>query len=164
MFIAHMPAVYLLLRGLEKHKQVKIKRSIFLFALVGSVLPDLDMLYFYWIDNRQHLHHSYLSHTPMIYLIAMALLYKLAFIRPYAGAIVAASCVHFVLDSVTGTGIRWLWPSPQYFSLFSVESRFQFWIYNYLFHWTFLFELAIVLPCTKKLYIEHRCSHKNNMT
>ena len=32
-----------------------------------GVAPDVDMLRFYLIDNREHRHHSYLTHRPIIW-------------------------------------------------------------------------------------------------
>ena len=52
--------------------------------------------------------------------------------------------LHMVLDSVAG-GIFWLYPfNQEYFRIFKVTARFDWWVLNYIFHWTFLLELLII--------------------
>ena len=70
MFIAHLPAGYLLTRFVVvKRGMAHIPsfqyRTFMALGLIGSLLPDVDMLYFYLIDNRQHLHHGYWTHIPL---------------------------------------------------------------------------------------------------
>ncbi len=47
------------------------------------------------------------------------------------------------LDSVA-SGIKWLYPvDPSYFGIWRIPSIHDWWVTNYLFHWTFLIELMI---------------------
>ena len=74
MFIAHLPAGYLwtrfivMKRGMADVASPRY-RSLMALGLIGSLLPDVDMLYFYLIDNRQHLHHGYWTHIPLSWLM-----------------------------------------------------------------------------------------------
>lgn len=42
-------------------------KSVMIAGIVGAIAPDFDMLYFYLVDNRQHHHHSYWSHFPIVW-------------------------------------------------------------------------------------------------
>ena len=56
MFVAHIPAGYLLTRYLSRgHAD---RKALILTGLVASVLPDTDLLWFYLVDNRQTAHHA----------------------------------------------------------------------------------------------------------
>jgi len=78
MFIAHLPAGYLLARHLVKRIGTlpASPRAVTLTAMAGAIAPDLDMLYFYFIDNGQTHHHKYFSHWPILWigLLCMSLL------------------------------------------------------------------------------------------
>ncbi len=75
MFIAHLPAGYVLTRHLLDRAPAgdALSRRILAFGLLASVLPDFDLLYFYLIDNRQTLHHLYWPHLPAFWLVPAAL-------------------------------------------------------------------------------------------
>jgi len=146
MFVAHAPAGYLLTRTLRLRAPLWI-------GLLGSVFPDLDMLYFYLLDDCQHLHHSYWTHIPAfwvtVWLAGLVLTRGRARqFRPWVHLFVASVLLHLALDTVCG-GIRWLAPvNGHSFRLFTVESRHGWWVANFLLHWTALFELAIILAAT----------------
>ena len=60
MLIAHLPAGYLLGRAVAHRPQ---SRRVFTAILVGSVLPDVDMLW--WImSDRSITHHVFFPHRP----------------------------------------------------------------------------------------------------
>jgi len=64
MFIAHLPAGYLLSRSLlaclPLEQRVPLARRKLLAAgLIGSVLPDIDLIYFYLLADRLVGHHVY---------------------------------------------------------------------------------------------------------
>tara|TARA_R110000868_G_scaffold10226_12_gene50135 strand:+ start:655 stop:852 length:198 start_codon:yes stop_codon:yes gene_type:complete len=63
MFIAHLPAGYLLTSAIQTRARNQ-SLSLLATGLVASVLPDADLLWFYLFDNRQHVHHAYITHTP----------------------------------------------------------------------------------------------------
>lgn len=58
MFVAHLPAGYILSK-FWKNKTAQY------FLLIGSILPDLDLLYFYTIGQRAVVHHAYPTHSPI---------------------------------------------------------------------------------------------------
>ena len=49
-------------------------------GLLGSIFPDLDMFYFYFIDHRQHGHHCYWTHTPFYWITLLLFVYVIAVI------------------------------------------------------------------------------------
>lgn len=144
MFIAHLPAGYLLTKAMQR--KCKINKYL-LVGLLASVFPDLDLLYFYLIDNRQHLHHSYWTHIPFFWLVAATLTF---FLKKKNHKILAAIFfanifLHLVLDTIVGK-IEWLYPlTDKSYYLFHAPSLYSFWVYNFIFHWTFLFEITITI-------------------
>lgn len=150
MFIAHMPAGFLLTRYLLKNERNEPDYiKYLLIGLIASIAPDFDLAYFHLIDNRQHPHHSYWTHIPIywvgIYSILLYPVYK------WSGRIgvkllslfLLCGLLHMSLDSFA-SGIKWLYPfDKSYFGLWRVPSIHDWWVANYLFHWTFLIELVI---------------------
>ena len=154
MLIAHLPASYLLTRKMlqlpglsfDHHFQQPLMRV----GLVAGLLPDLDLLYFFLIDHRQHLHHDYWTHLPLfwtgLFVAAVATcamthnrrLFNLSLI------VYANLMLHLLLDTVVGK-IKWGWPlSDHAFYLFDVPARFTPWLLNFILHWTFGLELVLV--------------------
>lgn len=129
-----------------------------LLGLAASVLPDLDLFYFYFVDERRHVHHSYLPHLPLAWAAALgAAAVVLAVLRARRTAWLALAILginvllHLVLDTVAG-GIRWLWPfSDVEISLTSVRARYHPWILNFVLHWTFALELALMAAALWRL-------------
>lgn len=112
-------------------------------------MPDFDLAYFYLIDNRAHNHHSYWTHTPvywlLIYCIGLAVAFAIDSYRLLStvSAVFMGIILHLLLDTVTG-GIRWQFPfSNHYYALIDVPAVHQWWILNFVFHWTFVIELLI---------------------
>lgn len=142
MITAHLPAGYILGRLLPPAPYVLPA------ALVGSVLPDLDMLYFYLIDDRQTHHHHYWTHVPATWAVLAVLLLPLlrVFARPLfpaAVAFFAAILLHLCLDSIVGD-ILWLWPvSDEAAPLITVPATRSHWLLSFLTHWTMALEAAI---------------------
>jgi len=158
MFIGHLPAGFLLTRWLQE----RLQTTKFLWVgLVASVFPDIDMLYFYLIDDRQTLHHQYWTHLPLVWIALWLLMIMAAKILKnrtvyLVTMIVFANIVlHFILDSIVG-GIGWLYPFVDYdVSLFSVPTTHDFWVWSFVFHWTFLFEIAVIFAAGALLYKEY---------
>lgn len=159
MLIAHLPAGYLVTRAAAGlggwTRDMPYYRNLVTAGLLCSVLPDMDLLYFYFIDNQQHIHHGYMFHRPAFWasIAILSLLISYAVrSRVFRFLILAGSVnvfVHLVLDSVT-EGIAWLYPlTNDRFGLFSVPARFGWWVWSFMFHWTFLFEAAIVLGASR---------------
>jgi inner membrane protein len=156
MFIAHLPAGYLITRYYLCVMEANFMKSSALkyyvmFGLFCSVLPDFDLIYFYLIDNRQHAHHSYWTHIPMFWVLLSVSLYcgaKVLFkqnVGPASVILLVNTQLHMLLDSVAG-GIYWLYPLyDEKYRLFDVTSRFDWWVWNFVLHWTFLLELLIII-------------------
>lgn len=155
MFIAHAFGGYLGTRLCLKSQlgqELSERRWIgfLVFGIFCSILPDIDLLYFYTLDHRQHPHHQFWTHMPFFWIAVSLLVYAIGRwkFRPYAALIslllLGGTFMHMILDSVAG-GIFWLYPvSDTYFRMFTITPRFQWWVLNYIIHWTFLAEIAIV--------------------
>jgi inner membrane protein len=146
MFIAHLPAGYLL--TLKLQAWFKTKKYLWL-GLVASVLPDIDIFYFLLFDGRRTFHHLYLTHLPFYWaVLALAvylalLLTKQKKLIPAATVFFANIFLHLILDTIVG-GILWLYPfSNLSYHLITVPAKYSFWVYSFVFHWTFLLELGI---------------------
>ncbi len=171
MFIAHLPAGYLLTRALLDRKNLLAKQYRFFFALglFAAVLPDLDLFYFYLIDNRQHLHHSYWTHLPVFWAtvglicILSAWLLKDAKLKTASRVFFPSLFSHLVLDSVAGK-MFWLYPFiDERYSIFHISARFDWWVLNYIFHWTFAIELMICLAALS-VFLNDRYRHAKPRT
>jgi hypothetical protein len=152
-FVGHLPAGYLVTQAIlaRTHAQATLRRPLLRLGLAASVLPDLDLLWFYLIDARRHVHHAYLPHLPGFWLLALSALAAILALRrtsraAWLGLAVLGANVlgHLLLDTIAG-GIRWLWPiTDAEFVLATVEPRYRPWYLNFLLHWTFALELALV--------------------
>jgi len=147
MFIAHLPAGYLISRACANH--YPDKRHLMATGLICSVLPDVDLLWFYLIDNQQTPHHAYLFHWPLFWVAvaggACLLSWAISRETPQAWMMVAIACllVHLTLDSLVG-GIYWLKPFTDWrLTVVSVPARFEGWMWNFILHWSFAIELII---------------------
>lgn len=152
MFIAHAPAGYIVSRLLSPvfERAGASYRPFVLLGMLGAIAPDFDLLWFVFIDHKQHDHHSYLTHFPITWLLAMVL--SLLWLRRHraAGALAFSFSLggfsHMILDTVTG-GIRWLAPfsASEYVFFLPTRDFLALWWFYFLFHWTFKLELAITL-------------------
>lgn len=145
MFIGHLPGAYLALRPFQR----RLPAFAFVAGLVGGVLPDIDMLWFYLVDDRAHHHHQYLTHRPIIWAMVAGFGVLLQRILPKLGLIVAmvgfGALVHMCLDSIAGA-VSWGWPivdTPV--TLVRVEATHDHWIKSFLSHWTFKVEIGVCL-------------------
>jgi inner membrane protein len=159
MLIGHLPASYLWTRALQRWRNEP--RWLWLGLLAG-MLPDLDLLYFFLVDERQHLHHTYWTHLPFAWLVAGGMLAALLSALPSRGLRSAASIffsnilLHLLLDSLSG-GIAWLYPaSDNLWRLVEVPARPGFWVWSFVLHWTFLPELLLLALAGWALWSERR--------
>lgn len=155
MFIAHLPAGFLLTHWLQN----KLKTKKFLWVgLLASILPDIDMFYFYLVDNRQTLHHHYWTHLPLfwialgIFFILVAKIFNKRELFIITIIAFANIILHLVLDSIV-SGINWLYPfiDDDVF-LFTVPAKYNFWAWSFVLHWTFLFEVIAIIAAAVLLY------------
>lgn len=140
MFIGHMPAAYLGITALRR----PFSKPVMAAALIGSVFPDIDMIWFYFIDHGAIHHHHYLTHRPILYVIALAIAWILPRKLGYAPmAFCLAVILHVALDSVAGS-IAWGWPfSDVARPLTVVEATHDHWIKSFMHHWYFKLELVL---------------------
>ena len=169
MFIAHIPVGYLTTKFRLRRctdlstKEYKVLLSL---GLIASVFPDFDMIYFYLIDNRQHLHHSYWTHLPLYWVAITALGLLVAVVIKNRSFMLSFQIVslgifgHLLMDSMAGR-IRWFAPFSKYgVALVDIPSKYGWWVLNYLLHWSFVIELllagiAVYVFKTKKLNPTH---------
>lgn len=148
MLIAHLPSGYLV-GALAERFAPPGAPVVMAAALVGSVAPDIDMIWFHLVDSRTH-HHALPTHWPLAWAAAGALALVVARVAaprwlPAVAAFFAAVMLHMVLDTVAAP-TRWLAPfSAREFELFRVPETHGHWIASFVLHWTFLIELAIGL-------------------
>ncbi len=139
MFIGHLPGAYLLTKVLAPKT---LSAGVFASVMVGSVSPDLDMLWFYLVDRSTH-HHHFITHRPLIWL--GVLLFGLIIRRPMLAGLGVGALIHCMLDSIAGD-ILWLWPlSDHGFQLVEVQPTHDHWIKSFLHHWTFKVEILITI-------------------
>lgn len=149
MFLAHLPAGYLLARHLSKG-QVR-RKALIATGMIASVFPDTDLFWFYLVDNRQTAHHAYIFHWPLFWLMLALLAWLIARTTRCRAAepfiIVALGCtlLHMILDSVAAE-ILWLKPFSDFeLNLVHVKAQYDWWVWNFVLHWTFVIEIAITI-------------------
>lgn len=142
MITAHLPSGYILGRSWPKG------RDVLAAAVLGGVLPDLDLIWFYLIDDRAFHHHRYWVHIPFFWAVVATVTLPLVYVwaRQWllaACAFFAALLLHICLDSVSGD-ILWHWPwDDRFTSLVSIPARFDNWVLNFILHPVFLLEVLI---------------------
>jgi inner membrane protein len=157
MFIAHAPTGYLATKlvlhrsGLHPNRNAKIELTL---GMLASVFPDIDMLYFYLIDHRQHLHHSYWTHIPFWWLVFLVIgmlcgsFTRNARCRQVVQIVALNVFLHLLLDTVAGK-ILWFAPFSRIgIVLVEVPSRYGWWVWNYILHWTFGIEIILIIIAT----------------
>lgn len=141
MLTAHLPSGYVLAHGFGKQAPWVLP-----IALIGAVLPDVDLVFFYFVDDRAIHHHRYWVHVPAFWAaVAVVSLPVLAWLEQFRLGLVffAALFLHMLLDTIGG-GIMWAAPfDTKLYSLVSVPPTQAHWIASFILHWTFLLELVI---------------------
>lgn len=153
MFIGHVPANYLAACAADSATSstfLKPFRSLaFNMFVLAGMIPDLDMIYFYLLDNRSHHHHLYWTHIPFCWLILYAVCCLIALLRKSRKLFIASTAfflgilLHLLLDTPMG-GVAWDYPLSSALHYWTtVPARYDWWVWNFLFHWTFISELVI---------------------
>ena len=151
MLIAHLPAGYILASAARQRSAAP---RIMTAALVGSVLPDFDMVYFFLTGGKVH-HHDYVSHWPLFWLalavVALPAVGRLASRWfPTAAVFFVAVMLHMIMDTVAAP-MLWLAPFDwSKFELTTVPATYSNWVVSFMLHWTFGLELLI---CTTALIV-----------
>lgn len=148
MFIAHLPAGYLTARLVARRIGRGATPPLVIAGMAGGIFPDIDLLYGTLVDGGRVHHHLYWPHLPLVWLAistTVLLMFRLTGeLRQRAVAFLLTVWGHLLLDTVAGD-IWWLWPwldTP--FSLVIIPAIHSPWWLNYILHWTFAIELAIV--------------------
>ncbi|WP_437883272.1 metal-dependent hydrolase [Pseudomonas sp. LRF_L74] len=151
MFIAHASSGYILSAYVSKAFKCRLlsTRSVVTAGILGALAPDIDMLYFYLVDNRQTHHHHYVTHWPILWLGLTALAGLFTYLDKSSrhGRLALMFCLaallHLLLDTLVGD-IWWFAPFvDQPYALFTVPARYQPWWLNFLLHWSFAVEIVI---------------------
>lgn len=164
MFIAHLPAGYIVSSLLfpRFEKTGVTKRRLLQAGIAGALTPDADLLYFYLADHRQHHHHSYITHFPLVWigLVLLSVAWTL-FTRNKTRAALAFifsmnGLLHMILDTVVGD-IWWLAPfQDKPYAFFVVPAMYKPWWMNFILHWSFALELGLALAAVCLWRQEHR--------
>ena len=144
MFIAHLPATWLAFRALAPRP---LPVAVLAAGLIGGIAPDIDLLWFYLFDHRQNHHHGYLTHRPALWAGFLLVGWLLRRHRPGAMllALAAGGLLHMALDSLCGS-VAWAWPLTDWARpLITVPARHDWWVLNFLTHWSFAIEVALVI-------------------
>ena len=154
MLIAHLPAGYLVTYRLIHTLPVQTSNRPALWGagLIGSIAPDVDLLWKFFPGIHAVNHHYYWTHYPLIWLLFIAA--SLPGIRknppPKLSALMLFTfgvngLCHMILDSLAG-GIAWGAPfSLNLYTFFPVSARYTPWWLNFILPPTFLCEIAICL-------------------
>ncbi len=149
MFIAHLPAGYILTRALPRLRRHKF------WVLAGSILPDADLLLIFSGLGPMVHHHNYLTHRPAFWLMLLALGIVLGLRGGILRALAAGGVCHVMLDTVTGR-IDWGWPLIDLqHALITVPATQDWWVLSFLTHWSFGVELMICLCAGVMLCCEY---------
>lgn len=157
MLTAHLPSGYILARVIKRPLA-----GLMPIALIGAVLPDLDMLFFYFVDHGAIHHHYYWVHIPFFWVCVAAVTLPVLAWRGYLAqgcVFFAAIAMHLVLDTIGG-GIAWGAPlEMRLVEWVTVPATRSHWILSFVMHWTFLLELAIWATAAALLWRQHKGTH-----
>ncbi|WP_192179914.1 metal-dependent hydrolase [Mesorhizobium amorphae] len=146
MLIAHLPSGYIL--GRFAPKSWRETPCFMTAAMIGSVIPDIDMLYFHLVDGGRTHHHAYITHWPLFWLasgiVALSVIRLLGWPHLVSVAVFfAGAMLHMVLDTVASP-IMWLMPFDRHaFELVTVPATYGNWVASFVLHRTFLLEILI---------------------
>lgn len=146
MLIAHLPTGDCLARLCQKHSS----NWPILPTVIGSILPDLDMLWFYLVDSSIH-HHKLPPHLPIYWIIGLTTVALLLWLFKrksglvYLAGFAAGLFLHLILDSLFAP-IWWFYPIvDKPIELLQIPATHSHWILSFVLHWSFLLELTIVI-------------------
>jgi len=143
MLTAHLPSGYVLAQGARWDIPMLLPA-----ALIGAVFPDLDMIWFYLVDDRAIHHHRYWVHIPLFWMMVGAVVLPglALFARRWLATglvFLVAIFLHLLLDTIGG-GIMWAAPFEDHlYSMVTVPPTQAHWVASFVLHWTFLLEIAV---------------------
>ncbi|MGB1207872.1 MAG: metal-dependent hydrolase [Paracoccaceae bacterium] len=122
--------------------------------LIGSIIPDLDMLWFLFVDHGMVHHHTYWTHRPALWLLGLCGAWMAT--APLIRGICCGALFHLVLDSIAGQ-INWGWPIWDFnVTLVTVPASQPHWIASFLLHWTFAVELGVLAAAIAVFFTKRR--------
>jgi inner membrane protein len=143
-FLAHAPAGYLAAHLFGRERA----RALTLACIAGALFPDVDMLWFHFVDDGRVHHHRYWTHVPLFWAALAPLLWWIAPVAWHrvGRAFLVGVATHLLLDTIAGD-IQWLQPfSDRFVHLVTVPARpGAHWIVSFLLHWTFALEVVLTL-------------------
>ena len=152
MTFAHLPAGYITCRLLYNQFKHRIDswNCYLLWGLLGSVAPDFDHLYF-WFINREQDQHLNFSHYPLFWVLLL-IFSAFWFVidrksqNPVSAFMVSfGGFIHMILDTVPGH-IFWLAPfSYQPFSIGELVEAANPWLVQSFPGWAYGVELLILI-------------------
>lgn len=150
-FLAHAPAGYLASHVFGRQHA----RALTIACMVGAVFPDVDMLWFYFVDDARVHHHRYWTHVPLFW----AALAPFLCMHRLGRALLVGIATHLALDTIAGD-IQWLQPfSDRFVHLVTVPARpGAHWIVSFALHWTFALEVVIGIAAAAVAFCR-TCSH-----
>ena len=150
MIIGHLPAGYLAAKAVARSGA---SAAMFWGIMIGSVLPDIDLLWFFLIDSSVH-HHHLITHRPVVW---VALLIVAVLLRsPFFVGLGLGTLLHVILDTTLGE-VAWFWPlSDTYVTFIEVQPTHDHWLKSFMVHWTFRVELALAAPAVFVLWLSRR--------
>ncbi|MBY5931795.1 metal-dependent hydrolase [Tateyamaria omphalii] len=151
MIIGHAPAGYLLASALDR--SFFRDPVIFWSIVVGAVVPDLDMLWFFFVDRGTTHHHTYLTHDPTLWSVLLFIGFVLTS-RLLIG-LGMGGLLHMALDSIAGA-VTWGWGAYSVSGpLVVVPPTQDHWLMSFLLHWLILVEIVLWI-CAAVLFWRRR--------
>ena len=172
MFLAHLPAGYLCSHALlhRSRSQPRKPQPYIALGMLGSIAPDLDLIYHAHFDPHPVFHHYYWTHYPFAWALPamFALLACLALNRRNVALAVlifaSNGLLHLLLDTLWG-GIAWAWPlEPTLYKWVSVPHNHRLWVMNFVLHWTASLELALIAAAGILFVARHRSQTRATIT
>ncbi|WP_299141530.1 metal-dependent hydrolase [uncultured Tateyamaria sp.] len=144
MIIGHLPAGYLAACALDA--PFDSDRVVFWSVLAGAVLPDLDMLRFFFVDDGAVHHHTYLTHDPTLWLGVLIL--GFVFTSRVGIGVGIGTMLHMLLDTIAGAIIWGFGPLSVSGPIVTVPATQDHWVLSFVLHWTFAVELVLCAAAT----------------
>lgn len=169
MIIAHLPAGYLLTKIMSSKFDPARRTSLWICGLIASMLPDLDILWFL-LQGGVRNHRYYPTHWPLFWLAlftvtALTLFLAEKYLRrqrraqptaapdqplglwtsslAYPLVILANLMLHLLLDCLAGPILYAAPFSWGRIHLIRVPAVYDWWVLNFMRHWTFQLELMV---------------------
>lgn len=170
MFIAHIPVGYL--SGSWITQKGTHLYGLMCAMILGSIAPDIDMLYFYLVDGRSTHHHLYWTHYPILW-CSLCLFFGAAtlFLKNHwrtwgilGLAFSAQAILHLICDTLVGD-IWWFAPwIDQPYALAHVPALYHPWWLNFILHWSFAIELILSIAAVYLFIRKKRKGSKNQQS